>query len=79
MMYDQYNQVMTTVGNCVVDWYECGENPAIFCYRIGAGIFSNVREWADEAAPGWHVSAKETLECLNRYGNYSMRCTTLKG
>ena len=73
-----YSSIMATVGSCVVDWHECGENPAIFCYRIGAGAFAGLRVWASEAAPEWETGARETLQCLNRYGNYSMRSTTLK-
>ena len=24
-------------------WHECGEDVGVFCYRIGAGAFANVR------------------------------------
>jgi len=24
-------------------WHECGEDPAVFCYRIGLGAFASVR------------------------------------
>ena len=33
--------LMVTAG--VVLWQECGENLAIFCYRIGWEVISNVR------------------------------------
>jgi hypothetical protein len=73
-----YEKVMTAVGSCVVDWHECGENPAIFCYRMGAGAFAGLRTWASVATPAWESSARETLRCWNPSGNFSIRFTTLK-
>jgi hypothetical protein len=30
----------------VLIWHECGENPAVFCYRIGHGFFTSARNRA---------------------------------
>ena len=36
-------------GTLVAVWEETGENPALFCYRIGWDAFSSVRDRALEA------------------------------
>jgi hypothetical protein len=73
-----YSALKAAVGACVLDWYECGENPAFFCYRIGTGAFSNLSARVSEVAPGWNSSARETYQCLNPSGIFSIRFTTLK-
>jgi hypothetical protein len=35
----------------ILTWYECGENPAFFCYRIGDGAFRSARERALATVP----------------------------
>lgn len=32
-------------------WYECGDDLAVFCYRIGCGLFTLARQRAVELAP----------------------------
>lgn len=49
-------------GNAVALWWETGENPALFCYRIGWDLFSNLRERALVPIP---VMRAESL-CWNR-------------
>jgi hypothetical protein len=34
---------LSVFGRWLVLWEECGENLAIFCYRIGVGILSRMR------------------------------------
>jgi hypothetical protein len=35
--------LMPSIAVLLVLWQECGENPALFCYRIGMGAFASVR------------------------------------
>lgn len=35
--------LMPSVAVLLVLWQECGENPALFCYRMGVGAFATVR------------------------------------
>jgi len=34
--------LVPTFAVLLVLWQECGENPALFCYRIGVGAFATV-------------------------------------
>ena len=35
--------LMPSIAVLLVLWQECGENPALFCYRMGVGAFARVR------------------------------------
>ena len=35
--------MLPAVAVLLVLWQECGENPALFCYRMGVGAFATVR------------------------------------
>lgn len=34
--------LLPSIAVLLVLWQECGENPALFCYRIGVGAFARV-------------------------------------
>jgi len=59
-------------------WHECGENPGLFCYRIGWGAFSSVR--SRSLAPVFISPdlSRTSAACLNRSFTSSARFTTLK-
>jgi len=38
--------LMPSIAVLLVLWQECGENPALFCYRMGVGAFATVRSRA---------------------------------
>ena len=38
------NRLVSILGLLGVTWQECGENPAIFCYRIGWQVVQPLRE-----------------------------------
>ena len=38
--------LLPSIAVLLVLWHECGENPALFCYRIGVGAFATVRSRA---------------------------------
>ena len=38
--------LMPSIAVLLVLWQECGENPALFCYRMGVGAFARVRSRA---------------------------------
>ena len=48
-------------------WHECGEDPAVFCYRIGLGAFASVRSrslaLAPVSEPVNHSTARQNYEC----------------
>ena len=59
----------------VVLWEECGENLAIFCYRIGWEVISNLRSRALFLIP---VSVRTEAACWNISATCSTRYTTSK-
>jgi hypothetical protein len=38
--------LLPSIAVFLVLWQECGENPALFCYRIGVGAFATLRSRA---------------------------------
>lgn len=54
----------------ILVWHECGENPAVFCYRIGHGIFHSARGRGLVLAP---VRLRTTTACSTRSSTYSAR------
>ena len=56
-------------------WRESGENTAVFCYRMGSGLYLGARTGAwrrDRALPG------EFAACSNPYDTCSTPSMTLK-
>ena len=62
-------------------WYECGENPIIFCYRIGWDVFSVIG--SRDPIPAvveqsiTRISTRNFGACSNRSFTFSTRSTTL--
>ena len=48
--------LLPSVAVLMVLWQECGENPALFCYRIGVGAFATVRSRALGRVPAGQAS-----------------------
>jgi hypothetical protein len=61
-------------------WHECGHDLAVFCYRIGCGVFSAARERAFGLVPlrATMNPARTTAACSNRSFTFSARYTTPK-
>lgn len=57
-------------------WQECGENLAIFCYRIGWEMISNLRARALFLVP---VSVRSEAACWNPSFTSFTHSTTRKG
>ena len=59
-------------------WYECGDDLAIFCYRIGCGLFRAARERAFELVPLTTTMnpARTNAACSNRSFIFSAHSTT---
>ncbi len=74
----RYGALMAAIGACVLIWHESGENPAVFCYRIGMGAFTSIRSRAMELAPVENSTARNNYRCLNRSGISSIRSTMFK-
>jgi hypothetical protein len=69
---------VTVIGACVVIWNECGENPALFCYRIGLSAFTSVRAHGGFATAAMNPIARASIRCSNPFGIFSTRSTMLK-
>jgi len=55
--------LVSFVSMLILIWHECGENPAVFCYRIGHGIFRSARGRGLMLAP---VSSRTNTACTTR-------------
>lgn len=49
----------------VICWQECGENLAVFCYRMSWVAFSTARTRANEFAPAHFATARAQAACSN--------------
>jgi hypothetical protein len=74
--------VLPSVFFLMVLWQECGENPLLFCYRMGVGAFVTVRSRAlvpvRVGGAGWRRPLRNQLACSNPYATCCTRSTTLK-
>ena len=61
-------------------WYECGDDFAVFCYRIGCGLFILARQRAVELAPlaVIRTMTRTKAACLSRFSTFSVPCTSPK-
>lgn len=66
----------------LVLWHECGENPALFCYRIGVGAIATMRSCARVSVPvartRWQPPLRNRVACSNPSGICSIPSTTSK-
>ena len=37
------SMLLAALGSLLFLWHECGADPGVFCYRIGAGAVSRLR------------------------------------
>jgi hypothetical protein len=61
-------------------WHECRQDIALFCYRIGCGVFSVARERAFQLVPlrATMNPVRTNAACSNRSFTFSARSTTPK-
>ena len=59
----------------VLLWHECGENPLVFCYRIGCSAFTTARV---RALVPVRVSQRTRAACSNPSIVFSKRSTMSK-
>ena len=67
----------------VLIWHECGENPAVFCYRIANGALKLLRTRQLAPVPISSVTHSRVAQrtrsaCLNSSSTFSVRCITQK-
>jgi hypothetical protein len=74
----RYGALMAAIAAWAVLWQECGENPALFCYRIGMDAFMGIRARAMVLAPAINFSARNNFRCSNRSAICSTLFTTSK-
>ena len=74
--------VLPSVFFLMVLWQECGENPLLFCYRMGVGAFANVRSRSlvpvRVERASWRRPLRNRFACSNPSATYYTRSTTLK-
>ena len=68
--------LLPSVAVLLVLWQECGENPALFCYRIGVGAFSSVRTRGLVLVPAWRPNLRRPLRNRVACSNPSATCST---
>jgi hypothetical protein len=68
--------LLPSVAVLLVLWQECGENPALFCYRIGVGAFATARSRALVPVPAWRASFRRPLRTRFACSNPSATCST---
>jgi hypothetical protein len=74
--------LLPSIAVLMVLWQECGEHPALFCYRIGVGAYATVRSRA--RVPGqtrrtsWQRPLRNRFACSNSSGICSIPSTTSK-
>jgi hypothetical protein len=77
MLFNNWYALLAALG---LVWHECGHDFAVFCYRIGCGIFSEARQRAFALMPLRATAnpARTNSECSNRSFTFSARSTTPK-
>ena len=73
--------LLAAIGSLIFLWHECGQDLAVFCYRIGLGAVTGLRSRALVAVcstKSLHLSAPGTAsECLTPSLTSSTRFSTL--
>lgn len=62
----------------VLLWQECGENPAVFCYRISMDAFATAKSRGFVKLPALQIRQRFSAACSNRSATFSTDCTTSK-
>jgi hypothetical protein len=69
---------LATANVLILLWQECGENPAVFCYRISMGAFSSAKARGYVKLPALQIRQRFAAACSNRSAIFSTPSTTLK-
>ncbi len=77
----RFGVLLAAIGSLIFLWHECGEDLALFCYRIGMGAFMGLRSRALVPAPVRHSlhlfsAARNNSACLTPSFISSIRSTT---
>lgn len=62
----------------VLIWQECGENPAVFCYRIGMGAYVTAKARGYVRFPALQIRQRFNAACSNPSAIFSIPFTTSK-
>ena len=72
--------LFAALGSLILLWHECGEDLAVFCYRIGMGAFMGLRSRALVPVPVRnsidYSAARTRSACLTPSFESSTRFTT---
>ncbi|HKW61811.1 MAG TPA: hypothetical protein VJN89_04635 [Candidatus Acidoferrum sp.] len=71
------SMLVVAFGSLFFLWHECGEDVAIFCYRIGLGAVTGLRRRGLVLVPAgfsaYFAAARNSSECLTPSATSSMR------
>lgn len=59
-------------------WQECGENPAVFCYRISMGAYVTAKSRGFVKLPALQIRQRFSAACSNSSASFSTESTTSK-
>ena len=62
----------------VLLWQECGENPAVFCYRISMDAFVTAKSRGFIKLSALQIRQRFSAACSNRSAVFSTNFTTSK-
>ena len=77
----RFGVLLAALGSLIFLWHECGQDPGVFCYRMGLDIFSAGRERFLVPAPWvahWAAVQRNQDACCNLFYTFSTRFSTQK-
>jgi hypothetical protein len=70
--------LLAVISTLILFWHECGEDLAVFCYRMGLGALTRVR--AGSLVPAFRTQTirRNRFACSNPSATFSTRSMTSK-
>jgi hypothetical protein len=69
------NERAPVIGALGLLWYECGQDFALFCYRVGCGAFTVFRSRSLDLEPGSQVITETPMRNNDACSNLSFICS----
>lgn len=69
---------LASANTLVLLWQECGENPAVFCYRISVGVFTTAKSRGFVSPPAFQIRQRFNAVCSNPSAIFSTPSTMSK-
>lgn len=74
----RFAALLTVFTGLLLVWHESGEDLAVFCYRIGSGVFNTARSRALVPVPVSQDMARTNRDCSNSSRIFSTGSMMLK-